>query len=179
MCKKQNWLLVLFSNKKLFSRLLLFIVFYPFFGFSAVPEKWKELHSYKGNLTLSLKSNPDVYASITRSSGIDLKALASNSSAFKNLEKKQQQMLSLVNIRDWRVSSHQWKTMKDKKELSMEGSFLNYKDNKYHFKELHIYSATSVLQVLAAAPSLKELKLAQPEELFQKVREGAIQFSGE
>ena len=179
MHNKSNSFLDLFSRKEFFFSLLFLALFYSSFGFSDIPKIWKERYSYKDNLTLSLKGNPNVYASITRSSGINPKTLASKSSSFKNLEKQQQKMLSLISIRDWKVSSHQWKIMKDKKELSMEGSFLNYKDNKYHFKELHIYSTSSVLQVLVAAPSLKELKLAQPEELFQKVGEGAIQFSGE
>lgn len=152
---------------------------YPFFSFSADLERWKEKNSYQNNLTLSLKTDPSVYASITRSKGLNIKAFNQPSFSFKNLEQTRKKMLSLIEVHNWKAHSRKWKTIKDKGELYINGSYVNYKGKKHYFKEFHIYSSQSVLQVLVSAPSLQKLNSAPVEELFQKVREGHIKLLGE
>ena len=176
MCKKNGLFSVRFFKKGF---LCLLLLFYSFSGFSVSLKQWKELRSYKDNLILSLKKNPSVYASVTRSQGIHPKGFNSKSFSFKALEEGKQKMLSFIQIQDWKASSYQWKPMKDKGELYIKGSYLNYKNIKHDFQEFHIYSPESVLQVLVSAPSLEELESSKPEDLFQLIREGRIKLLSE
>ena len=129
------------------------------------------MNSYKDNLTLSLKANPSVYAAITRSQGLDSKEFYDKSFSFKKLEETKKKMLFLIQIQNWKAHFYKWAPMKERGELYIKGSYLNYKSERHYFQEFHIYSSQSVLQVLVSAPSQKELKSSEPEKLFQKIRE--------
>lgn len=166
----------LFSFKIFPQKISLFclLLFYPLFAFSSPLKEWKKLQVNKDNLVMSFKTNPSIYASISRSSGVPSEFFRNKLFSFEALMKEKQKMLTLIKVQDWQVLSHQWKSMKNQGELYIEGSYLNYNGKKHFFQEFHIYSSTEVLQALVSAPSLKELQSSNPKPFFQKIRKGLI-----
>ncbi|MCZ0933277.1 MAG: hypothetical protein OXJ52_09020 [Oligoflexia bacterium] len=157
-----------------------FLIFFQlFFSLSTYSEEWQTIRSHKDNLTLSLKANSSVYASITRSKSLYPKGFDSQPFSFTEVEKAKRKILSLIQIREWKSDSYQWKTRGDKGELYINGSYLNYKNERQYFQEFHIYSTEFALQILVTASSLKELKLSKPEILFNKARAGKFNFLNE
>lgn len=96
----------------------------------------------------------------------------------KGLEEKKAQILSMIGVKEWQVTSRNIKKIAAKEnfegkgpitELTFSGSYIDRKGQKIFFHESHRYSATTRLQLLVTNKEEIDLKTDLKKNPFTEV----------
>ena len=71
---------------------------------------------------------------------------------FEKLTKEKQEMLAMIGISQWTVTSSRWVKKKDHYELQLRGSYRNAQNKKIKFHEVHLFYKDKTHQILIAHP---------------------------
>ena len=89
---------------------------------------------------------------------------------FNQIVSDKKNMLSYINISDWKVKEHYWKKRKKYYELGMRGSYLNKDSKEVFFYERHFYYPENVQQMLIISPNEEFLKTKTALRFFARAR---------
>ena len=148
--------------------LLLFIFFYSLSSYSlSSRDKWKLLRSY-GNISIYTSTNN------TRLTVNSKEYLSKSFKIKKNMiEKtanKKSQMLSMMGMKNWKISSSRITREKNSSKFYIQGSYTDSKDRKVHFIELHYYKSRGALQMLLTHSNPVSLQQDSQETTLNPIR---------
>ena len=70
------------------------------------------------------------------------------SDVYKNVISQKKKMLSLLGIKNWRVTSQKWTPTQEVSTLEIKGDYLNSRDKKVEFHEVHEFGLKQKTQYL-------------------------------
>lgn len=84
---------------------------------------------------------------------------------------QKRQMLSMMGLADWKVSSNRVTTQKDSAKLYIQGEYTDSKSRKVHFVERHYYTPKGALQMLFTHSDLAVLRRDSREKELKSIKQ--------
>ena len=86
------------------------------------------------------------------------------------LEKEKRELLTIIGIKNWKVTRSDIKKEKKNTHITFEGSYLDSSGKMTYFAEYHFYASTKKLQILLTNDNLKKLKKDSKESNILEFR---------
>ena len=129
--------------------------------------EWKLSNSY-GDISIYKSSNKTrLTVSFKENLSSDFKI---QKDMIQKTAEKKRQMLSMMGLENWEISSNHITVEKDFAKLYIQGSYTNSKDRKVHFIERHYYTPRGALQMLLTHSDLSVLEQDGREETLSSMR---------
>ena len=146
--------------------IFLFIFFFTLFSYS-LSNQWKLSRSY-GDIRIYISPNQ---TRLTVSMNQDLsKEFKIQKDMIEKTAKTKRQMLSMMGMEDWEISSRGITIEKEKAKLFIQGSYIDSKNRKVYFVEHHDYTSNKSLQMLLTHFDPLVLKQDSEETALNPIR---------
>ncbi len=120
---------------------------------STFAASWEVLERDSRLQLFRLRTNPHVYAAITRRSDERIPALVSELARgnLGLLVEKRAAGMGLIGVTDWQASTARW--LEDARGVQIEGNYRDHKAQPVEFIEYHFYQQEASIQILVTAPT--------------------------